>query len=38
MDKITGAQWVIFENSSHMPNIEERQRCMQTVGDFLKAN
>ncbi|KFC09286.1 proline iminopeptidase [Trabulsiella guamensis ATCC 49490] len=35
MDKIPGAQWVIFENSSHMPHIEERQRCMQTVGDFL---
>lgn len=38
MDKISGAKWVIFENSSHMPHVEERQRCMQVVGDFLQAN
>jgi L-proline amide hydrolase len=35
MDKITGAQWVIFESSSHMPHVEERALCMQTVGEFL---
>lgn len=35
MDNITGAQWVIFESSSHMPHVEERQLCMNTVSDFL---
>ncbi|TKI04304.1 proline iminopeptidase-family hydrolase [Martelella alba] len=37
-DQIAGAQWVIFENSSHMPHVEERALCMKTVGDFLTAN
>lgn len=35
MDKIDGAQWVIFEKSSHMPHVEERELCMKTVRDFL---
>lgn len=37
-DKIAGAQWVIFEHSSHMPHVEERALCMQTVSDFLNAS
>lgn len=36
-DHITGAQWVIFESSSHMPHVEERPLCMKTVSDFLLA-
>ncbi|MCP5933925.1 alpha/beta hydrolase, partial [Klebsiella pneumoniae] len=35
MDHIPGAQWVIFEASSHMPHVEERELCMVTVNDFL---
>lgn len=35
MDHIPGAQWTIFESSSHMPHVEERELCMKTVSDFL---
>lgn len=35
VDHIPGATWTIFENSSHMPHVEEREACMQTVADFL---
>ncbi|WP_413723372.1 proline iminopeptidase-family hydrolase [Sodalis sp. RH24] len=34
-DHIAGAEWVIFEQSSHMPHVEERAACMQVVGNFL---
>ena len=34
-DGIKHAEWVIFQNSSHLPHVEETQRCMQVVGDFL---
>ncbi len=37
-DHIKGAQWVIFENSSHMPHVEEKDLCMETVGAFLNQN
>ncbi len=37
-DHIKGATWVIFENSSHMPHVEEQQFCMGVVGGFLNAN
>ena len=30
-----GAEWVLFEESSHMPHLEERERYMQVVGDWL---
>lgn len=33
---INGSEWVVFEDSSHMCHAEERDRCMQVVGDFLK--
>ncbi|HZS31516.1 MAG TPA: proline iminopeptidase-family hydrolase [Gaiellaceae bacterium] len=32
---IAGAEWVCFEGSSHMPHVEERERYMQVVGDWL---
>ena len=32
---IAGAEWVLFEASSHMPHVEERERYMQVVGDWL---
>jgi L-proline amide hydrolase len=34
-DGIRGADWVCFEESSHLPHVEERERYMQVVGDFL---
>lgn len=36
--RIAGAEWVIFEDSSHMPHVEERAHCMDVVGAFLDAN
>ena len=32
---IPKVEWVIFENSSHMPHVEEREKCMKCVGEFL---
>jgi L-proline amide hydrolase len=32
---IAGSEWVCFEESSHMPHVEERERYMQVVGDWL---
>jgi L-proline amide hydrolase len=32
---IRGAEWVCFEESSHMPHVEEREFYMQVVGDWL---
>jgi len=37
-DGIKGARWEIFEHSSHVPHIEETERCMQVIGDFLAAH
>ncbi len=35
-DGIKGSRWVIFEDSSHMPHVEEQALCMATVGAFLR--
>src|SRR5215212_11352176 len=32
---IRGSEWVVFEESAHMPHVEERERYMQVVGDWL---
>jgi L-proline amide hydrolase len=32
---IAGSEWVVFEESSHMPHVEERERYMRVVGDWL---
>ena len=37
-DGIKGARWEIFEQSSHMPHVEEQEDCMRIVGDFLNQN
>ncbi|WP_313523816.1 proline iminopeptidase-family hydrolase [Shinella sp.] len=37
-DGIKGARWEIFEQSSHMPHVEEQEDCMRVVGDFLNQN
>jgi proline-specific peptidase len=32
---IDGSEWVVFEDSSHMCHAEEREHCMEVVGEFL---
>lgn len=32
---IPGSEWVIFENSSHLPHVEESERYLQVLGEFL---
>ncbi|MCF5547663.1 proline iminopeptidase-family hydrolase [Pseudomonas salomonii] len=34
-DGIRDVRWEIFEQSSHMPHVEEREACMACVGAFL---
>jgi L-proline amide hydrolase len=34
---IAGSEWVCFEESSHMPHVEEREPYMRVVGDWLAA-
>ena len=34
-DGIRESEWVLFEGSSHTPFLEERERYMQVVGDWL---
>jgi L-proline amide hydrolase len=34
-DGIKDVRWVIFDNSSHMPHVEETERCLAVVGEFL---
>ncbi len=34
-DRIADVRWTIFENSSHMPHVEETDAFMATVGDFI---
>lgn len=34
-DHIKNVRWTIFEESSHMPHVEERALCMQEVETFL---
>jgi len=35
-DGIADVQWQIFEHSSHMPHVEERDACMACVARFLE--
>jgi L-proline amide hydrolase len=35
VERIPGARWHVFEDSSHTPHVEEREAYMQVVGDFL---
>jgi L-proline amide hydrolase len=32
---IAGSEWACFEDSSHTPHVEERERYMEVVGDWL---
>ncbi len=36
-DNIPDVRWTIFEESSHMPHVEERAACMTAVAAFLDA-
>ena len=33
---LPGSEWVIFEDSSHMPHLEEPERFLETVEAFLE--
>src|SRR5262249_44238419 len=33
--RIRGSEWVIFENSSHGPHLEERERHLEVLAEFL---
>jgi L-proline amide hydrolase len=35
-EAIPGSEWVLFEESSHMPHVEEPERFTQVVGDWMK--
>jgi L-proline amide hydrolase len=37
-DKIKDVRWEIFEHSSHMPHVEETERYLKVVGQFLDAH
>jgi L-proline amide hydrolase len=36
VDLVPDVRWRLFENSSHMPHVEEREACMAVVGGFLR--
>ncbi|QPC88759.1 proline iminopeptidase-family hydrolase [Mesorhizobium sp. NBSH29] len=35
---IPDVRWVVFEHSSHMPHVEEKDLCMSTVSEFLSVH
>jgi L-proline amide hydrolase len=35
-ERIPGSEWVLFEESSHMPHVEEPERCLAAVEAFLE--
>jgi L-proline amide hydrolase len=37
-DRIRDVRWRVFEHSSHMPHVEEKELCLSVVGEFLDAN
>ncbi len=37
-DRIPRNRWVIFEQSSHMPHVEETAACLATIRHFLESN
>jgi L-proline amide hydrolase len=38
VENIPGARWVVFEQSSHMPHVEEKELCLGAVAEFLESN
>ncbi|HUG62434.1 MAG TPA: proline iminopeptidase-family hydrolase [Methylomirabilota bacterium] len=37
VERIPDVRWTVFEASSHMPHVEEREACMREVSTFLDA-
>lgn len=37
LENVPDIRWTLFEHSSHMPHVEERELCMRTVSEFLQA-
>lgn len=35
VERVPGCRWVVFEDSSHMPHVEEKDACLRTVSGFL---
>ncbi len=35
VDRVKGCEWVLFEHSSHMPHVEEKELCLAIVSGFL---
>ena len=38
VDSVKDCEWVLFEQSSHMPHVEEMDTCLSTVSRFLSAH
>lgn len=38
VDRVKGCEWVLFEHSSHMPHVEEKALCLETVSRFLSSH
>ncbi|MGQ9367899.1 proline iminopeptidase-family hydrolase [Azospirillum sp. ST 5-10] len=38
IDRIPGAEWCVFPDSSHMPHVETKQACLDRVEAFLAAH
>lgn len=36
VERVPGCEWIVFEQSSHMPHVEEQDACLKAVSDFLK--
>lgn len=36
VERVPGCQWIVFEQSSHMPHVEEQEACLKAVSEFLK--
>ncbi len=36
VERVPGCRWIVFEQSSHMPHVEEQEACLKAVSDFLK--
>jgi L-proline amide hydrolase len=37
-DGIAGSEWVLFDESAHLPHVEEPERYRSVVGDWLRRN
>jgi L-proline amide hydrolase len=37
VERVPDVRWEVFADSSHMPHVEEEERYLQVVGDFLDA-